>query len=117
VTRTVQIAQTQLIRELSFRMGCTGNRKDRMTIELAALATGGFVIFLILMLMSNKQRLFDKRLMRMQSEINDLRATESRRFLMDLNADKAHLVQPGAEVVSPATVEGPEVIPLVASRR
>jgi hypothetical protein len=37
-------------------MGCTRNREDRMTIELAALATGGFVIFLILILMSNKQR-------------------------------------------------------------
>ena len=99
-------------------MGCTGNRKVRMTIELAALATGGFVIFLILILMSNKQRFFDKRLMRMQSEVNDLRATESRRFLMDLNVGKAHLVQPGAEVVSPATIEGPEVIPLIpASRR
>jgi hypothetical protein len=34
----------------------TGNRKDRMTIEQAALATCGFVIFLILILMSNKQR-------------------------------------------------------------
>jgi hypothetical protein len=76
------------------------------------------VIFLILILMSNKQRFFDKRLVRMQSEVNDLRATESRRFLMDLNVGKAHLVQPGAEVVSPATVEGPEVIPLIpASRR
>ena len=124
MTRLSQIAQTRLIRELSFTMSCTGNRKDRMTIELAALATGGFVMFLILILililirMSNKQRFFDKRLMRMQSEVNDLRATESRRFLMDLNVGKAHLVQPGAEVVSPATVEGPEVIPLIpASRR
>jgi hypothetical protein len=111
-------------------MGCTGNRKDRMPIELATLATGGFVMFLILILilivilililirMSNKQRFFDKRLMRMQSEVNELRATEARRFLIDLNVGKAHLVQPGAEVVSPATGEGPEVIPLIpASRR
>jgi hypothetical protein len=98
----------------------TGNGKDRMTIEQAALATGGFVIFLILIMMSNKQRFFDKRLMRMQSEVNDLRATESRRFLMDLNVAKAHLAQPGAEVASPAldAGEGPEVIPLIpASRR
>jgi hypothetical protein len=95
-------------------MGCTGNREDRMTIELAALATGGFVIFLILILMSNRQRFFDKRLMRMQSEVNDLRATESRRFLTDLNVGKAHLVQ---QVVSPPTVEGPEVIPLIPALR
>jgi hypothetical protein len=95
-------------------MGCTGNREDRMTIELAALATGGFVIFLILILMSNRQRFLDKRLMRMQSEVNDLRATESRRFLTDLNVGKAHLVQ---QVVSPPTVEGPEVIPLIPALR
>jgi hypothetical protein len=96
-------------------MGCTGNREDRMTIELAALATGGFAIFLILILKSNRQRFFfDKRLMRVQSEVNDLRATESRRFLTDLNVGKAHLVQ---QVVSPPTVEGPEVIPLIPALR
>jgi hypothetical protein len=95
----------------------------QMTIEHAALATVGFVIFLILILMSNKQR----RLRQMQSKVNDLRIIESRRFLMALNAGKAHLAQPGndtavspgAEVESPAlaAVVGAEVIPLVASRR
>jgi hypothetical protein len=100
-----------------------------MTIEHLALATAGFVIFLILILMSSQQRLFDKRLRQMQREVNDLRGTESRRLLMALNAGKVHLapsgndtaVSPVAEVVSPAlnAVEGPEVILLIpaAARR
>jgi hypothetical protein len=100
-----------------------------MTIEQLALSTAGFVIFLILILISSKQRLFDKRLRQMQGEINDLHGTESRRFLRALNAGKVPLAPPGndtavspvAEVVRPAlnAVEGPEVIPLVpaAARR
>jgi hypothetical protein len=90
-----------------------------MTIEHVALATGGFVIFLILILMSNKQRFFDKRLMRIQSEVDNLRATESRRFLLDQKVGNAHLAQPRAEVVSPAldAVEGSEVIPLIPTSR
>jgi hypothetical protein len=102
---------------------------EQITIEHLALATAGFVIFLILILLSRKQRFFDKRLRRMQSEVNDLRITESRRLSMALNAGKSRLTPPGNEtvtlpvdgVVSPAidAIEGPEVIPLVpaAARR
>jgi hypothetical protein len=101
-----------------------------MTIEHIALATAGVVIFLILALMSRmsrKQCRFDKQLSRMQSDVSDLRVTESRRFLTALNAGKPPLAQPGvdtapspvAEVPAVDAVEGPEVIPLmpVAARR
>jgi hypothetical protein len=102
---------------------------EQITIEHLALATAGCVIFLILILLSRKQRFFDKRLRRMQSEVNDLRIAESRRFSLSLNAGKSLLAPPGNEpatslvagVASPAIdeIEGPEVIPLVpgAARR
>jgi hypothetical protein len=87
-----------------------------MTIDQLALATAGFVIFLILILLSSKQR-FDKQLRRMQSElnelrgiVNELRGIEARRFAMTLNPGKSVLVPPGNDT---ATVGGRDVIPLV----
>jgi hypothetical protein len=79
-----------------------------MTIEYTAFAIGAF--FIAVVLIRKKLRFIDARLREMRTELNELRAVETRLFMMALNASpkrEESRAEPRSEV---ADTNGGEVV-------